>query len=492
MKKLLLVLLLFNIITPSFSQPCHDVIAYYPSWKWYDRGKLVNPATIDYSKYTIINYAFFKPTADGNIISGDAWADKNLLGDAAAGKPNKNTLVGKAHAHDVKVLISIGGWTWSKPFPLLASNDVSRKRFADACCDLIKKYDIDGIDIDWEYPGYKLHGGGNADKQNFTLLLTAVRTALDKLELEKSKKLYLTIASGVSEQHLASIEWSNVTGLVDIINLMTYNYSGPWDATTGHNAPLFSNSTTGGSMCIDRTVNSLIEKHLVDPSKIALGMAFYARTSLTKNNAQLNVSALKQADNKTFMSDNGTPEYYNVLLNSHKFIANWDWDAKVPYLVGKNNLNSFVSYDDPVSVGIKAGYAMAKGLRGAVLWELTGDYTESYPGSGTIASTPLANAINSVFCSTDPAFVDKMVASVGTEKTNVPSFLFTEYLLIDCSELGVVNKLKIFDAGGNLVAEVANPDQHKLSFNTKGWEKGVYFVKMELNGEVKVSKVVKV
>ena len=79
MKKLLFTLFFISNIFHSYSQPCHEVVAYYPSWKWYDRGKLVNPATIDYSKYTIINYAFFKPLNDGSIVGGDAWADKNLL-----------------------------------------------------------------------------------------------------------------------------------------------------------------------------------------------------------------------------------------------------------------------------------------------------------------------------------------------------------------------------------------------------------------------------
>ena len=61
------------------SQPCREVIAYFPSWKWYDRQQLVNPSSIDYSKYTIINYAFFQPNNEGSVSPFDPWADKTLL-----------------------------------------------------------------------------------------------------------------------------------------------------------------------------------------------------------------------------------------------------------------------------------------------------------------------------------------------------------------------------------------------------------------------------
>ena len=61
------------------NNPCKEVVGYYPNWQWYDRNKLVNPQTIDYSKYSILNYSFFEPLANGTIKITDPWADKNLL-----------------------------------------------------------------------------------------------------------------------------------------------------------------------------------------------------------------------------------------------------------------------------------------------------------------------------------------------------------------------------------------------------------------------------
>ncbi len=483
MKRLLLFLCAAILVIKVQAQPCHEVVAYYPGWKWYDREKLVNPLTIDYSKYTIINYAFFKPLPDGTITNGDSWADKNLL------SQNAGSLITEAHKHGVKVIISVGGWTYSKAFPALAATDKGRKKFAAECGRIIRAYNADGIDIDWEYPGYEPHDGSAADKMNFTLLLTEIRNTFTTIKQESGKDPMLTIASGVSRNHLEAIDWQNVKQLVDIINLMTYNYSGPWENSTGHNAPLFKSSETGRKLCVDESVRMLTEDFGVPPGKITLGMAFYARTAITRATASLNGESEGIADKQIFAADNGAPEYYNVLKYSGLYDTRWDWDAKVPYLTGRNGLKSFVSYDDPVSVALKAGYAVFKGLRGAAIWELTGDYVETYPGSGKIASTPLADAISKVFCSPVPLPEQRMTALT---QGFLPSFLFSEFMVIDCGVLGDIRGLKVLDSGGRVVAEIQNPVSKEISLDTSDWKTGVYLVRLETPGRVHLSKAVKI
>ena len=81
-KNLLCLFTFFSLLVTCFgtqAQPCKQVIGYYPNWQWYDRAKLVNPATINYSKYTVINYAFFAPQDNGSILTTDAWADNSWL-----------------------------------------------------------------------------------------------------------------------------------------------------------------------------------------------------------------------------------------------------------------------------------------------------------------------------------------------------------------------------------------------------------------------------
>ena len=78
------------------------------------------------------------------------------------------------------------------------------------------------------------------------------------------------------------------------------------------------------------------------------------------------------------------------------FNENWDNVAKVPYLTGKDGLNTFISYDDLQSIELKAQFIVEKQLRGAIIWEITGDYIETFPGSGQVSGTPLVSKLVSL------------------------------------------------------------------------------------------------
>lgn len=81
--KLFFLLAIYSLGNTVSSQTtsCHskEIVGYYPNWQWYDRNKLVSPSTIEYEKYTILNYCFFDVDVNGNIQITDPWADKNLL-----------------------------------------------------------------------------------------------------------------------------------------------------------------------------------------------------------------------------------------------------------------------------------------------------------------------------------------------------------------------------------------------------------------------------
>ena len=202
--KLFLIIIIFLLSGKNlFAQsPCKEIVGYYPNWQWYDRNKLVDPQSIDYSKYTIINYCFMAPQTDGTITMTDPWADDNLLNgeiDWVNGGYIANTsLIAIAHNNGVKVLPSIGGWTLSDNFPAIAADPVKRATFAQACVELIDSFHFDGIDLDWEYPGYAPHAGTAQDKANFNLLLQDVRTAIDSFGLTVGKTMLLTAAVGAA------------------------------------------------------------------------------------------------------------------------------------------------------------------------------------------------------------------------------------------------------------------------------------------------------
>jgi GH18 family chitinase len=411
-----LIFYFFLALNKMIAQPSREIIGYYPAWQWYDRGQLVRPETIRYNRYTIINYAFFKPNLDGTLEGTDAWADENLLEGEITDwnispkthRPN-TSIVALAHNAGKKVLISIGGWTLSKNFPKIAANDSARQKFVDECRRLIKKYKVDGVDIDWEYPGYAEHGGSPADKDLFTKLITDIRQNFDDLTKETSKTYLLTAAFGASASNMDNIDWAAVTPKLHSINLMTYDFSGTWSGETGHNAPLFAPDDNSA----DGAVKRLMHTYNVPSNKICMGIAFYGRSVKTKTLPILRGPLTGKADKTTFRFDDGSPMFYSVLTKKRFFVEHWDSVAQVPYLTGKNTLKTFVSYDNARSVALKAQYIIDKDLCGTILWDLTGDYVATKKADKVEVTTPLIDTIFRIFSvNTKVTFYTNTVANI--------------------------------------------------------------------------------
>ena len=384
------------------SQTCRQVIGYCANWQWYDRAHLMNPTSIPYSKYSVLNYSFFRPQASGHITSTDDWADQNLLLGQINWQTTPPTYIAgtnipdNAHAVGTKVVISVGGWSDSNNFPAIAASAAKRAIFAHDCVVWVDSFNLDGVDIDWEYPGYAEHNGTAADKPNFTLLLQQIRDSLNVYEVASGKEMLLTACFGAAQSHMSNINWSAVVPILDYVNLMSYDFYGTWDATANHNAPLHAPTQGDPNFCIEGAVNLLTGTYGVSPSKINAGTAFYGRSAKTTGTPALFGPINGTVDGATFSADEGSPTYYNVLQKLSLFNTNYDAVAGVPYLTGKNGLNTFVSYDNPQSIAAKAQFIVDHNLAGAIIWEISGDMVAS--ASNTLASTPLLDTLNAVFC----------------------------------------------------------------------------------------------
>lgn len=185
---------------------------------------LINTDVIDVSRLTHLNYAFV------DIKNKRAWLNKERTDTV-----NFRTLnLLKKKNPKLKILISIGGWGWSNNFSDAVLSDTSRAGFAASAVDIIAKYHLDGIDIDWEYPA--LRGAGNinrpVDKQNYTLMFREIRHDLDLLQQKTGQTYLLTTAVGAFPNYLKNTEMDQVQQYTDFISLMTYDYSG--GAVTRH------------------------------------------------------------------------------------------------------------------------------------------------------------------------------------------------------------------------------------------------------------------
>ena len=229
--------------TPVTSAPTRNpsvdkvVTAYYASWQYYDRDGLAKPENLDYSKIDRINFAFFQTSENGMLYGTDPWIDPIIL----FGRKNYNPgpedkqycswdgpgekncgnhfiddgIISRMHAAGGTVYPSIGGWSLSNTFPAMAASPAARTMFAKQCKQLVVDYDFDGIDIDWEYPGYFDHGGTPEDKDNFTLLLQIVRAELDTLYPIMGKRYGLTAALPCGPSHIDNIDVEMVSAILD-------------------------------------------------------------------------------------------------------------------------------------------------------------------------------------------------------------------------------------------------------------------------------------
>lgn len=381
-----------------------NIVGYYTSWEWYKRAGLTAPGNMDFSKYTIINYSFFQTDKEGNLWGTDAWADSILL----RGKYDYNdpiqpayfpntSLIDLAHVAGAKVMVSIGGWTLSETFPVMASTAKGRANFAHNCVLLLHRYSFDGIDIDWEYPCYAEHKGTPADKENFTLLMKAIRDSIDVYGDKVNQKMLLTAAFGAQDVRNEAIEWDKLKDIMDFFNMMCYDYNGSWSENASFNAPLYA-PAVGDTNALDNTFRRLVHKYHVSPKQINLGVAFYGRSLMGKEGTKLDIYGTEHKgcqDTITFVPDLGGSLYWNILLQKDKFEEKWDDKVQNPYLIGKT-VNTYLDYDDPRSIKLKAQYVKDKEAAGVIIWEISGDVVEKGVGSGVVASTPLIDALNSV------------------------------------------------------------------------------------------------
>ena len=127
----------------------------------------------------------------------------------------------------MKIVLSVGGWG-ADGFSDMAMTEEGRRNFAKSCLDAVEKYNLDGIDIDWEYPCSDAAGIGAdpRDKENFTALLATLREYLGKDRI-------VSIAVGASQRCIADTQMDKVAEIVDYVQLMTYDMV---DGTLGHDA----------------------------------------------------------------------------------------------------------------------------------------------------------------------------------------------------------------------------------------------------------------
>ncbi len=370
-------------------------------------------SAIDYNNLTYIAMSFIYPQGSGSI-SVDSWFLNPQL-------------VQTAHQHGVKVIVSVGGYGGSDGFSSMAADTAARSMFVKNLVNFCLQNNFDGADLDWEYPAAK-------DRNNFTALVVQIRQAFNDANIS-------TLSAAIT-----SLDWNNAYDIsqlknyLDWFGIMTYDFYGPWETTSGNDAALYSSSKQYSS--VDNSIKYYSGKGM-PKDKMCIGTPFGGYTLNTKS---------------IFASCSGGTTISYIDANAKKnqgWIYHWDEVCKQPYLQNQAN-TQLITYDDTNSVKLKCEYVRKNNLKGTIIWKIGRDYNGK--------TTPLLSMLGKYLINY-PAGIPSVPAlqtPVNDEKDDSTSLLLKWYPVDSTTSYGLQISML--------------PDFSSLVLNKQGIDLNYYYV----------------
>ncbi|MEO8589677.1 MAG: glycosyl hydrolase family 18 protein [Flavobacteriales bacterium] len=294
------------------------------------------------------------------------WCFGHLQGDSMMVAPEQGAIIGRMMAlkernPGMKVLMSLGGWGGCSTCSEVFGREGGRRHFARGVLDMLRYYNADGIDLDWEYPavqGPKGHPFASEDRHNFTLLVRELRAVLgDRYEISFA-------IGGTDECIRQGFEWDAVMPVVDRVQIMSYDLVHGYSTRTGHHTPLRSSKEQ--PLSTEHAVQ-LLTALGVPLGKVVIGAAFYARIFKdvpAENNGLFQPGTFKNTIPCSTMDTTIIPT------------KGWQWyrdeTAQAGYAYNAST-HEFLTTDDARSIAAKAHYVNSEGLGGIMFWQLVDD-----------------------------------------------------------------------------------------------------------------------
>ncbi|KIY46086.1 glycoside hydrolase family 18 protein, partial [Fistulina hepatica ATCC 64428] len=351
---------------------------WYPGWSYTE-----SPASdLSWSKYTHMAFAFATTTSDPSVLS----LDDSGGGDALT------SFVSAAKENNVSALLSVGGWSGSVYFSP-AMEKSNRATFVQTIVGLADKYDLDGVDFDWEYPNSD--GAGNqkssSDARNFLAFLKDLRATDTGSKLILSASVAITPFNGADGEPMSDV--SDFADVLDYVQIMAYDIFTTSSATVGPNAPFQDECAAS-----DDQVGSVVSASDVwvdagfPASQILLGVPSYGYAFVVSEEDAYNADGLL-AEYPSFdasatpggaSDDDGYYDFSGMIKDAlldeaGEVMSNvsyrFDNCSHTPYIYDSKT-STMVSFDDAKSFAVKGSYIVDKGLKGFAMWETVSDYND--------------------------------------------------------------------------------------------------------------------
>lgn len=386
------------------------------------------PEHIDPFLCTHLIFAFVDITKDGRDLRPNNWNDLGPDG------LYKRTVSLKSLNPKLKILLAVGGWKiGSKPFLPVIERKENMKIWVNNVVAYLRKYNFDGLDVDWEFPG--IRGSKTQDKKKFTLLMKLLyNTFAEEAKTKQRDKLLLTLATASSNFYISkAYEPEKIIKYVDYMLLMTYNYHGSgWEKKTGHHSPLWAheNDPPGEQQELHQqwSINFWLS-YGVPKEKLIVGLPTYGLSYRLQDPDVSGVHAPADggATKGKYTGEKGILSFYEICekIQLENWTVNWIHSQEVPFAYGNRE---WVGFESPDSITIKANNIMQRNLGGAFVWSLEMDDFSGHCGE---IKYPLLTA---VYDSLSPLYEsNKHLSEAGAK----PPASQKEAVQFDCNDLGL-------------------------------------------------------
>ncbi|XP_047468523.1 chitotriosidase-1-like [Penaeus chinensis] len=355
------------------------IVCYYTSWAHYRAG--VAKYTVDHLPVELCTHAVYAfAVLDAKTLT-IVEHDDHL--DNSSGLDNYRRFIRlRERRPGIKLLLALGGWTDSRSdkYSRLVSEPQRRAAFVSHVVSFLQEYGFDGLDLDWEYPGYQ---SSPQDREGFRLWVEELRAAFSP------RGLLLTAAVSARKSVIdQGYDVPAVAKALDQIHLMSYDFHGSWERRVAHHAPLFPAPGQEKELSADFAVRHWIKRG-APASKLVLGVPFYGRSwTLAGADASSGAPASGAGRPGPLLKTSGMMSFYEICL-AH---VRYGW-PKVQHRDGPHLtlMDQWVAYDDVDEVVKKAQYSRRLGLAGVMVWDTSMDDFQGLCGAGR---NPLLAAIS--------------------------------------------------------------------------------------------------